>query len=315
MAHRWSRIAAQLPGRTDNEIKNYWNTRLKKRLRSQGLDPATHLPLDSTNLEDDDSDGDDEESSEASGTKAEPRKTKKATKALEPAKPIRQPRGPKPAPQLKMCQSEEGPVLLKVPKLASSSIPSPDRKSEDDSDSSSTVTTKSGDKDHQNSTKLTSVPSFPEAELWKCIRPTTTSSDLLEEWDSYSLLLNPLPAQSTCISPKTGESMTKTPSPHGNQMDSIDHSFTSQVENFGGAFQATCYPHPQVEIAISWAMDVEMGQPAPESLFAPNYILTNPAGSHYYREVQQPEPSQDLQKSLVRPSQDLQKLAALLDLL
>ncbi|MQL79488.1 hypothetical protein Taro_011921 [Colocasia esculenta] len=29
---RWSVIAAQLPGRTDNDVKNYWNTRLKKKL-------------------------------------------------------------------------------------------------------------------------------------------------------------------------------------------------------------------------------------------------------------------------------------------
>jgi len=31
-AHRWSAIAARLPGRTDNEIKNVWHTHLKKRL-------------------------------------------------------------------------------------------------------------------------------------------------------------------------------------------------------------------------------------------------------------------------------------------
>ncbi|XAR51407.1 hypothetical protein NMG60_11006027 [Bertholletia excelsa] len=32
---RWSIIAAQLEGRTDNDIKNYWNTRLKKKLISK----------------------------------------------------------------------------------------------------------------------------------------------------------------------------------------------------------------------------------------------------------------------------------------
>jgi transcription factor MYB, plant len=42
--HRWSTIAAQLPGRTDNEIKNYWNTHLKKRLRRMGIDPDTYAP-------------------------------------------------------------------------------------------------------------------------------------------------------------------------------------------------------------------------------------------------------------------------------
>ncbi|KAK4761936.1 hypothetical protein SAY87_029820 [Trapa incisa] len=32
MGSRWSIIASQLPGRTDNDIKNYWNTKLKKKL-------------------------------------------------------------------------------------------------------------------------------------------------------------------------------------------------------------------------------------------------------------------------------------------
>lgn len=31
--HRWSLIAGRLPGRTDNEVKNFWNTHLNKRSR------------------------------------------------------------------------------------------------------------------------------------------------------------------------------------------------------------------------------------------------------------------------------------------
>ncbi|XP_078430768.1 transcription repressor MYB5-like [Wolffia australiana] len=45
LGNRWSLIAGRIPGRTDNEIKNYWNTHLSKRLISQGLDPRTHKPL------------------------------------------------------------------------------------------------------------------------------------------------------------------------------------------------------------------------------------------------------------------------------
>ncbi|XP_074565903.1 MYB-like transcription factor EOBI [Curcuma longa] len=31
--NRWSKIARQLPGRTDNEIKNFWRTRVQKKLK------------------------------------------------------------------------------------------------------------------------------------------------------------------------------------------------------------------------------------------------------------------------------------------
>lgn len=41
---RWSAIATHLPGRTDNEIKNFWNTHLKKKLIQMGFDPMTHQP-------------------------------------------------------------------------------------------------------------------------------------------------------------------------------------------------------------------------------------------------------------------------------
>nr|DAD44051.1 TPA_asm: hypothetical protein HUJ06_002281 [Nelumbo nucifera] len=40
LGNRWSLIAARIPGRTANDVKNYWNSHLSKKLKSEQLLPS-----------------------------------------------------------------------------------------------------------------------------------------------------------------------------------------------------------------------------------------------------------------------------------
>nr|URY18875.1 MYB protein [Zanthoxylum bungeanum]URY18876.1 MYB protein [Zanthoxylum bungeanum]URY18877.1 MYB protein [Zanthoxylum bungeanum] len=54
LGNRWSAMAAKLPGRTDNEIKNVWHTHLKKRLQKQQQqeEPVDNKKTESTTSSD-----------------------------------------------------------------------------------------------------------------------------------------------------------------------------------------------------------------------------------------------------------------------
>nr|QWW89536.1 MYB5b transcription factor [Vaccinium myrtillus] len=72
LGNRWSLIAGRIPGRTDNEIKNYWNTHLSKKLISQGIDPRTHKPLITTTTSSPPSSDHDKPSSSSKATNYHP---------------------------------------------------------------------------------------------------------------------------------------------------------------------------------------------------------------------------------------------------
>ncbi|EYU28979.1 hypothetical protein MIMGU_mgv1a020735mg, partial [Erythranthe guttata] len=46
--NRWSRIARKLPGRTDNEIKNYWRTHMRKKAQQSKKQKKSISPISSS---------------------------------------------------------------------------------------------------------------------------------------------------------------------------------------------------------------------------------------------------------------------------